>query len=201
MVRPKFNRNIEKRYHGKDSIPYKLACQMIIWAALENPKLCLLLNLGFHAGLRHSDLVRVTKDQLISGKIELQAKKTGKPEKRNLPDQFYDLCKQCNIYLGKLDKLPFMNHYKTGFITSGYVARKMKKILRDMSVDEEIVKNTATHTMRKTFATELHRILGGGDEATNQVGRLLGHESTRETILYLGLDDEIINNAVSQFGK
>jgi site-specific recombinase XerD len=52
---------------------------------------------------------------------------------------------------------------------------------------------TGTHAMRKTFANDVHKALGG-DLARTQIA--LGHTNIRSTINYLGFDQADIDRAV-----
>ena len=191
----------QKRRHAKRALKYQLAKEMIIWLSGSNKKLALLVNLGFHVGLRFSDLVKVTIEQIKQGEIVIEAGKNDELEQRKIPQQFYDICTRANISLRGWPDQPFMNRYNTRFITPQYVIREMKKIGNAMGLKEDAVKDIATHTMRKTYATELFYALGADSSALELVRRQMNHKDTDTTLIYINHDERLINKALEDFGN
>lgn len=71
------------------------------------------------------------------------------------------------------------------------------RLLRELFERAAIAGSVATHTLRKTFAAEMYRLLGG---AIEKVRVALGHKSITSTVCYLSFCNDEIDSALLALG-
>lgn len=167
--------------------------------------------LAVATGYRIQDLVDLTiadiKEALTNEYFEIQEKKQfnawkshmrknpnsnrKKPDKRkhNIVPQLENMLKK---YIKGKKKSEYAFPSQKGEGSKCITAKAYSDILKKVAQDKEInLKNITGHSLRKTYARRLY-------EAThdlNYVRIALGHKSVEVTKLYLGLEDEIKENA------
>lgn len=154
-----------------------------------------LFTLGINSGLRVSDLLQLRVAEVIDEKgkvrdrITVREKKTGKTKTFPFSDT---VIKALHEYLPSLsiDSVLFPSR-KGGTPIS---RQQAYRILNDAAKAIGIKDKIGTHTLRKTFG--YHAYLSGVD--VTRIQALLNHSSPRETLRYIGitqdeLDDVYLN--------
>lgn len=155
----------------------------------HNERDYLLFTLGINTGLRVSDLLRLTVEDVQDGNITIREKKTGKIKQFALSDT----CRKA------------IEHYlqATG-LTTGTLFPSRKdgdkpitkvqawRILNKAAEQAGIRENIGTHTMRKTFG--YHALRQGVD--ISYIQRCFNHSSQAITMRYLGITVDELNEKV-----
>lgn len=157
----------------------------------------LILLVGFNTSLRVSDFRRFKVGDL-RGKdyAQIQAKKTGK-EARILINP--SARREINRLLAgrKSDEYIFQSRQRDGVthkrrpITRQRCYQIINKIAREAGVEERI----GCHTLRKTFGYHYYKMTG--DVVSLQ--RILCHSYQRETLVYIGVVQENIDESLLKF--
>lgn len=157
----------------------------------------LLLVVGFNTSLRVSDLTRFRVKELRGQDYaQIQAKKTGK-EARILINPAAR--REINRLLAgrKAEEYAFQSRvkdaqtHKARPITRQRAYQIMNLIARRAGIQERI----GCHTLRKTFGYHYYKMTG--DVVSLQ--RILCHTSQRETLLYIGVVQEEIDESLMKF--
>ena len=126
-------------------------------------------------GLRISDIMQITRDNIIGDHLVFVAAKPGKFQK---------------IFLNESAR-EFIN--ETGpLFDSDFTAEHINRELKDISKVCGIKKKLTYHVSRHTFATNF--LLTGGRVEVLQ--KLLGHSSIRETMIYVHITDSIMDEQI-----
>jgi len=157
----------------------------------------LILLIGFNTSLRVSDFTRF-KVHDLKGKdyAQIRAKKTGK-EARILINP--SARREINRLLAgrKADEYIFQSRvhdtltHKTKPITRQRCYQIINHIAKQAGVEERI----GCHTLRKTFGYHYYKMTG--DIVSLQ--RILGHSFQRETLIYIGVIQESIDESLMKF--
>lgn len=157
----------------------------------------LLLVVGFNTSLRISDLTRF-KVRDLRGKdyAQIQAKKTGK-EARILinPAARRDinrlLARRSGEEYAFLSRKKDAATHKPKPITRQRAYQIINRIARMAGVEERI----GCHTLRKTFGYHYYKMT----KDVVSLQRILCHTSSRETLLYIGVIQEEIDESLMKF--
>lgn len=153
----------------------------------QNIRDYLLFVLGINSGLRISDLLKLTvEDVKNQDRISIREQKTGKMKDFPLSET----CKKAiNEYLNT-----------TGIATGAlFISRKGNKpitrvqayrILREGAKTVGITEAIGTHTLRKTFG--YHAYQNGVD--ITRIQKLLNHSAPNVTLAYIGITREELDN-------
>lgn len=154
----------------------------------------LILLVGFNTSLRISDIRRLRVSDL-KGKdyVQIQAKKTGK-EARILINP--SARKELNRLLSKmpLDAYVFQSR-KRNAITHKYepfTRQRCYQIINEIALQAGIEEKVGCHTLRKTFGFHYYKMTG--DIVSLQ--RILCHGYQRETLRYIGIEQENIDESL-----
>lgn len=207
MGRSKGRKNNKKKVYksslsrGKRPFRKNEALTVIKYALQDyNKTYALLFWLGINVGLRVSDLVRVKRDDMLSGHFTITTKKNNILESHILPSDFYTGCDKMGINLKKLRSRPFRNKRgNTSIIKPRSVANHLKKYALASGMDKFEVKRISTHSLRKTFATELLKQLGNDEKALVLVSEKLHHSSIKVTRYYLGIEEGLLKEGLNRF--
>lgn len=157
----------------------------------------LILLIGLNTSLRVSDFRRFRVSDLRGKEYcQMQAKKTGK-EARILINPAAR--KEINRLLAgrKPDEYIFQSRQKDSLtrkprpITRQRCYQIMNTIAREAGIEERI----GCHTLRKTFGYHYYKMTG--DVVSLQ--RILGHSFQRETLVYIGVVQEDIDESLMKF--
>lgn len=151
----------------------------------------LLFVLGINTGLRISDILALTIADALSDRIELQEKKTKKKRTVALNKKVQRLIKR---YLelerpGTKGNEPLFSSQKGGKpISRQHAHYILNQAARSVGITERI----GTHSLRKTFGYFAYK--QGIDLAMIQ--KLLNHSSQLETLKYIGITQEQMDDIV-----
>ncbi|EGO62816.1 site-specific integrase [Acetonema longum] len=143
----------------------------------------LLFVLGINSGLRISDLLQLTIED-VKGKdrVSLREKKTGKTKDFPLSDtckkaiqEYLDNCSGKSVWL-------FESKGRNRPITRIQAYRIINKAAQVIGMKEAI----GTHTLRKTFGYWVHK--NGAD--ITKIQKLLNHSNPSITLAYIGITKE-----------
>tara|TARA_R110001592_G_scaffold121046_2_gene326058 strand:+ start:87 stop:1148 length:1062 start_codon:yes stop_codon:yes gene_type:complete len=137
-----------------------------------------------YTGLRISDIVRLTWDNINGSKIHITQKKT--KELVYLP-----------LNENALDILTKQDRSKEKVFNIGVRPKHINRMLRRLKRESSITKDFTFHSARHTFATIL--ITSGVNIFT--VSKLLGHKDIESTLVYAKVIDEEKELAVSRMPK
>lgn len=144
----------------------------------------LLFTLGINSGLRISDLLRLTVEDVTKDRITIREQKTGKTKGFPLSDN----CKQAvKAYLqetGRRGGILFPSRNGRGRVPLSRV--QAYRILHDAARHVGIMEPIGTHTMRKTFG--YHAYQNGVD--ITRIQKLLNHSAPSITLAYIGITEE-----------
>lgn len=142
----------------------------------------LLFILGINTNLRISDLLRLTREDIVGNAIVLIESKTGKTKRIHLGDNTIAQIKPLLPDSGTL----FPSRKGGKPISRQQAWRTLNAAAERAGLNIEF----GTHSLRKTFA--YHAYKQGVDLAL--LMRILNHSSQRETLRYIGIETEDITN-------
>lgn len=152
-------------------------------------RMSLLLGCGFFFGLRISDLLALTWEQIYSkDELIVYEKKTGKRRVIKINRGFQSHIQDCFNELGIHDPQQpcFINRFGN-VISVQMINRELKSIKVRYQVK---IDNISTHTMRKTWARQIWEVenaAGRGDMALLKLSELMNHCAPHITRRYIGL--------------
>lgn len=150
--------------------------------------------LGTNSALRVSDLLTLRKRDIKNYRLNIHAKKTGKRNSFNL----YHIQKQIDEYVQYLEDDDYLFTSQRNKDNPKPIGRVQAHRIIQRASESIGLKNISTHSMRKTFAYHFYM------DSSNDIGTLmqiLQHSSQQETLRYLGLDQEQIDENVSKHFK
>lgn len=157
----------------------------------------LILLVGFNTSLRVSDFRRFKVSDL-RGKdyAQMQAKKTGKEARILINPQAR---KEINRLLSgrKADEYIFQSrvHDQATHKRKPITRQRCYQIIRQIAEEAGIEERIGCHTLRKTFGYHYYKMTG--DVVSLQ--RILGHSFQRETLVYIGVIQENIDESLMKF--
>lgn len=152
-----------------------------------NYRMSLLVACGSFFGLRISDLLSLTWEQILGESFSLYEKKTGKHREIKVNDGVREHIRECYDALGIKDAKEkcFLNKY--GGVIS---IQRVNVILKEIKVKYGLVgvKHFSTHSFRKTFGRKVVEMAGENSEmALIKLAEMFNHSNTAVTRRYLGL--------------
>lgn len=152
-------------------------------------KIAFLAIVGINFGVRISDLLKFTHRELQSESISLIEQKTGKRREIRVNDNVKNAY---NIYRQRLgivsdDDFLFISQ-KGGVFTTRQVNRLLKEVFGTKN------RNVSSHSLRKTFGRRVWENDNYSDRSLIMLSKLFNHTSTAITRLYLGIQQEEMDN-------
>jgi site-specific recombinase XerD len=149
----------------------------------KNYKIGFLVVFGINSGLRISDILKITHEDLKNDSITLMESKTNKKRVIKLNDNI----KKAYVLLqerGTNDKgAIFLTNQKTVY-SRQYINRTLKEIFGSKSL------SISTHSLRKTFGRRVWENNQESDKALIYLSEIFNHSSTAITKRYLGIRQE-----------
>lgn len=147
----------------------------------------LLVACGCFFGLRISDLLGLTWEQILGERFTLNEKKTGKHREIKVNAGVQEHIRECYTALDIKDphEKCFLNRY--GDVIS---IQRINVVLKEIKVKYMLkdVPHFSTHSFRKTFGRKVVEMAGENSEmALIKLGEIFNHTSTSITRRYLGL--------------
>lgn len=152
--------------------------------------------MGINTGLRSSDLrIRKVKDirnedGSMKNHIVLFEQKTGK---RKIFKLNYELQEELKRYVNGMDQDEYLFKSRNGEnspVSYVQIWRKLKQCAEKCGIED-----LGTHTMRKTFGYWHYKQYN--DIASLQI--ILNHSSPRETLIYIGIEQDEIDEQYTNF--
>lgn len=152
-----------------------------------NYRMSLLIACGSFFGLRISDLLTLTWEQILGESFSLNEKKTGKHREIKVNAGVREHIRECYDALGIKNPKErcFLNKY--GGVIS---IQRVNVVLKEIRVKYGLmgVKHFSTHSFRKTFGRKVVEMAGENSEmALIKLAELFNHSNTAITRRYLGL--------------
>lgn len=150
-------------------------------------RMSLLVTCGCFFGLRISDLLGLTWEQILGERFTLNEKKTGKHREIKVNAGVQEHIRECYTALDIKDphEKCFLNRY--GDVIS---IQRINVVLKEIKVKYMLkdVPHFSTHSFRKTFGRKVVEMAGENSEmALIKLGEIFNHTSTSITRRYLGL--------------
>lgn len=127
-------------------------------------------------GLRYSDVVKITDENIIADNIAFVSEKTGKFQRFKLNDTAQSFLHP-DEFLGK-------------HITNQAINRELKFIAKAAGITTLMT----YHVSRHTFATNF--LMSGG--TVENLQKILGHSSVEETMIYVHIVEQIVDAQICQ---
>jgi len=157
-----------------------------LFAAVKNRKHRTILMLGYSAGLRLGEIVRLRISDIDRDRMQIRVVQSkGKKDRyTKLSDKFLPVL---DAYIGEYCPKEYLFEGARG---DEYSVRSIQNMIRDVVARAGIKKHVTMHTLRHTFAT--HSLENGVD--LRYIQSMLGHDSSKTTEIYThvttkGFDD------------
>ncbi|MDR0649807.1 MAG: site-specific integrase [Synergistaceae bacterium] len=153
----------------------------------------LLFTMGINTALRISDLLSLTIGDVLDGQrqivnvVVLRERKTGKTKRFPLNAA---VKKAISAYIALR---PLARHSEPLFLSrrGGQLSRwQARRILKEAGASIGLEK-IGTHSLRKTFGYHVYKKTGGN---IGLVQKLLNHSKSGDTLRYIGIDREAMDN-------
>ena len=188
-------------YTTADYLPWDSATSLIRKLYRNGDyRMSLFIGCGAFFGLRVSDLLSLTWNQILTGEeFAIYEQKTGKRRVIRINSGFQAHVQDCFNALGVKDaeECCFLNRYG-GLISLQMINRHLKAIKVKYQLR---INNFSTHSLRKTWARRVYEnenAQGRGDMALLKLSELMNHSSPAITRRYIGLRQqelgEVYNN-------
>ena len=153
--------------------------------------------LAFHIGLRACGLVKLKFDQFKKNRVAVVEKKTGKTRIMSQTDMIKKSIETLRAWYKNQGINPTYLFQATGNrvgkqikpINQRYYYKKINDAAEALGIDH----NIGTHTARKSFGYHLYKRTGN----LAIVQELLNHSNPKETRRYIGITQQIVEEAVT----
>lgn len=156
----------------------------------QNKRDYMMFFLGINVGLRISDLLALKVKDVRSGRIVIREKKTRKNKVMIIPK---DAMKALDLYIIEKDDEDFL------FVSRKGINRPIRRetayrILKDLQHKFKLG-NVGTHTLRKTFGYHFYKQFN--DVVALQ--KIFNHREQKETLIYIGIQQDELNKMMGKF--
>lgn len=154
----------------------------------QNERDMILFLIGIFTGLRISDILKLqVQDVKDKRELDIRDKKTKKSNRLEINPELYEAL---NKYIKDKEVEEYLFRSRKGKnvpITRGQAYKILRKVAKEFNI-----KHMGTHTLRKTFGYHLYMIT----KDITQVQKALNHSSPADTLRYIGLEQEKINDSI-----
>jgi integrase len=150
----------------------------------QNVRDYLLFTLGINSGLRISDLLKLTVEDVTKDRITIREQKTGKAKSFPLSDTCKGAVRDYLQETGRDEGILFPSRKGRGHEPLSRV--QAYHIIHDAARQIGIKDAIGTHTLRKTFG--YHAYQNGVD--ITRIQKLLNHSAQSTTLAYIGITTE-----------
>jgi integrase len=153
----------------------------------KNPKQKLIadyITISLNTGLRCSDVLKLTWDDLKKETLFVKEQKTDKKKKIAINEAIHSIIEP--DYTGS----PFITQ-KGGVVTIWHLNRMLKKVFEK---DVKSGLNISTHTLRKSFGRRVYKNNQETESSLIYLSELFNHSDLRTTRVYLGIRQEELND-------
>ena len=158
----------------------------------KNYKMSLLIALGCFTGLRISDILALTWEQILNTEeFTITEKKTGKRRTLRLNPQLQKHIQECYNHIQPLKVQSYILVSQKGTV---FTIQRINVILKEIKKKYRLkVKNFSCHSLRKTFVRQVYNMNSENSElALVKLMELFNYSSIAITKQYLGLRQEEI---------
>ena len=158
----------------------------------KNYKMSLLIALGCFTGLRISDILALTWEQILNTEeFTITEKKTGKKRVLRLNPQLQQHIQECHEHIQPLKDTSHILVSQKGTV---FTIQRINVILKEIKKKYRLkVKNFSCHSLRKKFGRQVYNMNSENSElALVKLMELFNHSSIAITKRYLGLRREEI---------
>ena len=157
----------------------------------------LMLACGFFFGLRISDILKLTWDDILKDEFTIQEKKTKKERLISLDPKFKQIRDQI---VGEQDYEPhgliFTYNRRGADQTKPISIVAANKRIKKAFVEHDIqCKNPSSHTLRKTFGLRIYEVYNRCEDALILLSQIFNHQDISITRRYIGITQRRISNA------
>tara|TARA_R110001583_G_scaffold74156_5_gene205586 strand:+ start:13015 stop:13617 length:603 start_codon:yes stop_codon:yes gene_type:complete len=142
-------------------------------------------------GLRISDLMRLTHEDMIKGFYEFREKKTSKSKRFPFPSSLISVY---NRFADKGTGLLFAGSNGKAFSNS-YINKRLKFLFENNET------HVSSHSLRKTFGYRMYEKTENKSEALYKLSEIFNHSNTGVTKIYIGLRAEELSNSIEEVIK
>lgn len=157
-----------------------------------NFTLSLLVGCGIYFGLRISDILRLTWNELLAGDtFIIHEKKTGKRRIIKVNRGFQEHIQRCYAKMRPKHTADLVFISKYG---KPYTTNRLNVMFKGIRVKYRLnITHFSTHTLRKTFATRIYKMAGDkSEDALIRLSQMFSHSSPSITRAYIGLTPRVM---------
>lgn len=157
----------------------------------------LLLTFGFNTGLRISDIVKLRVGEVRDQEyVQTVAQKTGKDTKIWLNKATQRKIRQITRGRGDREYLFQSREKDSETLGPRHICRQRAyQIINGLARAAGIQDRIGCHTLRKTFAYHYYK----QTQDVVKLQRILGHDSRRDTLTYIGILDDEVDKSLMRF--
>ncbi|PGB55367.1 tyrosine-type recombinase/integrase [Bacillus toyonensis] len=156
----------------------------------QNERNYILFLLGINTGLRISDILRLRVRDVEGWNIYIREKKTKKIKEVKMPTE---LKKAIREYIKEKPKNEFLVKSRNG--KNKPITRSMAYVILNQAAKEFELERIGTHSLRKTYGYHFYRQFK--DVAILQT--MLNHSDPKETLRYIGIIQDNLNDLQKKF--
>lgn len=180
-------------------LPWETFTQLILKLQRDGEyKFCLLISIGCFTGLRISDILSLTWNQVLDKDVlSINEKKTKKHRKLKINEDLKALISKSYIQMKSPEKTQyvFVNKYGTKAIRLQWVNEKLKRLFKEYNIKTA---NPSSHSLRKTFGRRVWELNDYSEKSLLLLSEILNHSSVQITKRYLGIKEEEIFDVYDQ---
>ena len=163
----------------------------------------LMLACGFFFGLRISDILSLTYEQISNDSFIISEKKTSKEREVHLDSKFIEIRNQIVSNLKTKPTGLIFIYNRSGANKHKAISRTAaNKRIRGVFQDFEInCSNPSSHTLRKTFGLRVYNIYNRSEDALILLSQIFNHSNISITRRYIGITKQKISNAYTSLSS
>ena len=174
-----------------DFLEWEQALKLIdVLISEGNYRTALFIGSGIYTGLRVSDLLRLTWNDLEGKAIRISEKKTKKTREITISDKYRDIINKC-ISIKTDCPLLFVNARQTSLST-----QYLNSLLKDLKRKYSFItcENFSCHSLRKAMGRHIYEMNNKSEDSLIMLSEILQHSNIGITRKYLGITRSEVAN-------
>jgi integrase len=173
--------------HTSNALAWNEAQSLILKLERDNRQaFALIVAVGCYTGLRISDILTLTWEQITGESFEIQEGKTGKTRTITVSPTLKEIMtRNRNLRTGKI----FVSKRGQVF-TVQYINQEFKRIEKKYGIKG----NFSTHSLRKTFGRHVWEMDNNSERSLIMLSKIFNHTHSDVTRIYLGITDQEISD-------
>lgn len=156
-------------------------------------KFALLISIGMYSGLRISDVLSLTWNDVVNKDfVEITEKKTKKFRRVRINQNLKDIISR-TYQNENVENLIFLNRFESSSISVQYVNRKLKEIAQQYNLTKEPGK-IKSHSLRKSFGRRVFENNDNSEKSLVLLSEMFNHTSIKTTRIYLGIREKELHD-------